>query len=136
MLRLPDSPPLLFFKWWIGTKFSFSAMALLLDYLCLKTILVTCITTLKIIYLHIFWRHVYSYQFCTLLWHFKECPFVMFECNLFWNEPWVHFTNIYWCSINSFRRLVDNIHLILKILISGEDILYNKFVSIIFSTPT
>jgi len=135
MLRLPDSPPLLFFRWWIRTKFPFSAMALL-DYLCLKTLLVTCITTLKIIYLPIFWRHIYSYQFYTLLWHVKECPFVMFECNLFWNELWVHIKNIYWCGIISFRRLVDNIHLILKILISGEDVLYNKFVSLIFSTPT
>jgi hypothetical protein len=47
MLRLPDLLPLLFFRWWIRTKYSFATMTLLLDYLCLKTLLVTCIMTLK-----------------------------------------------------------------------------------------
>jgi hypothetical protein len=42
MLRLPDCLPLLFFRWWIKTKSSFATMALLFDYLCLKTLLVTC----------------------------------------------------------------------------------------------
>lgn len=60
MLSLSDSPHLLFFRWWIRTKLSFSTVELLLlDYLCLKTLLVTCLMTLKIIYLPIFWRHAF-----------------------------------------------------------------------------